>query len=105
MRKAILLSCSLCFLMSCSKYPVTTTQKNPSDVFYKKKVAATYFWGIINKPQTIVDSTCGKAGLAEVKVTTHPGYSLLNLITLGIVNIVTIEWKCQKEPPIIGQQP
>jgi hypothetical protein len=113
MRKAKLISCSLYLLLiiyfvplqGCSKYPVTTSQKNPADVQYKEKVAATYFWGIINKPHTVIDTTCGTAGLAEVKITTNLGYSLLNIVTLGIVNLVKIEWKCQKEAPLIGRQP
>lgn len=113
MRKAKVISFSMYFLLavyfvplqSCSKYPVTTSQKNPADIVYKKKVAATYFWGIINKPHSVIDTTCGTAGLAEVKITTNPGYSLLNIVTLGIVNLVKIEWKCQKEPPVIGHQP
>jgi hypothetical protein len=89
-------------LQGCSKYHVTTSQKNPGDISYKKKVAATYLWGIINKPHTIVDTACGTAGLAEVKITTNPGYTVLSVVTLGIVNLIKVEWKCQKEPPIIG---
>lgn len=92
-------------LQSCSKYTVTTTGRDPADVQFKKKVAASYFWGIINKPQSIVDTACGKAGLSEVKFTTNVGYSVLHVVTLGIVNLVRVEWKCQKEEPVIGFQP
>jgi hypothetical protein len=92
-------------LESCAKYTVTTSYKNPADVVYKKKVAASYFWGIVNKPQSIIDTTCGHAGLSEVKVTSNIGYSLIHVVTLGIVHLVKIEYKCQKEPPVIGQQP
>ena len=86
----------------CSKYTVTTTQSAPADIRFKNKVAASYLWGIINKPQSIVDSTCGTAGVSEVKVTSNFAYSLLNVATLGIVHVVKLEWKCQKEPPRIG---
>src|SRR5688572_10772594 len=110
MRKAKLVSCSLYLFLvvyclpvqSCSKYTVTTSQKIHADVYYKKKVAVTYLWGIINKPHSVIDTTCGKAGLSEVKVTTHLGYSLVSVATLGIVNLVRVEWKCQKEEPVIG---
>ena len=113
MKKGTLASWSLYLLLaiycvpvqSCSKYTITTSQKNPADVYYKKRVAASYFWGIINKPQSIVDTACGSAGLADVKITTNVGFSVLNVVTLGIVNVVRIEWKCQKESPVIGQQP
>lgn len=90
---------------SCSKYTVTTSQKDPADIHYKSKVAASYFWGIINKPHFIIDTACGKAGLSDVKFTTNVGYSLLHIATLGIVNLVKVEWKCQKEAPVIGFQP
>ena len=92
-------------LQSCSKYTVTTSQRNPADLIYKKRVAASYLWGIINKPHSVVDTTCGRGGLSEVKVTSNFGYSLIHVATLGIVHLVKIETKCQKEPPIIGQQP
>jgi hypothetical protein len=92
-------------LQSCSKYTVTTGYKNPSDIVYKKYIATTYFWGIVNKPASVVDTTCGHGGLSEVKVTSNIGYSLINVVTLGIVHIIKIECKCQKEPPIIGEHP
>ena len=112
MKKAKCISYSIYLLLiycmpvqSCSKYTVTTSQKNPADIYYKKKVTASYFWGIINKPQSVVDTACGKAGLSEVKYTTNMGYSLVHVVTLGIVNLVKVEWKCQKEEPVIGYQP
>lgn len=89
-------------LQSCSKYTVTTSQKLPADIRYKKKVSVTYLWGIINKPHSVIDTTCGKGGLSEVKVISNPGYSLINIASLGIVHLVKVEWKCQKEPPVIG---
>jgi hypothetical protein len=110
MKKAKLYYCSFYFVLiafcipsqSCSKYTVTTSYRNPADITYKKRVAASYFWGIINKPHSVVDTTCGRAGLSEVKVTTNFGYSLLNVVSLGIVNLVKVETKCQKEGPVIG---
>jgi hypothetical protein len=99
------LSILLCtaVLQSCSKYTVTTTYKNSSDLIYKKQIATSYFWGIINKPGTVTDTTCGKCGLSEVKITSNIGYSIINVVSLGIVHIVKIETKCQKDPPLIGE--
>lgn len=88
---------------SCSKYTVTTSHRNPADVIYKKTIAKSFLWGIINKPHTITDTTCGRAGLSEVKVSSNIGYSLLHVISLGTVHLVKIECKCQKEGPVIGQ--
>ena len=90
---------------SCAKYTVTTSYKNHAGVVPKRTVAASYFWGIINKPQNVIDTTCGRGGLSEVKITSNFGYSLIHIATLGIVHIVKIESFCQKEAPIIGNQP
>lgn len=113
MKKANLVAFSLYLLLagyglplqSCSKYTVTTSGRDPADIQFKRRVAASYFWGIINKPQSIADTACGSAGLSEVKFTTNVGYSLLHIVTLGIVNLVRVEWKCQKEAPVVGFQP
>jgi len=92
-------------LQGCSKYSVTTSQKDPADIYFKQKVAASFFWGAVNKPHRVVDSTCGSAGLDEVKISTNLAYSLLHVVTLGIVNIVKVQWKCHKPAPVIGYQP
>lgn len=92
-------------LQGCSKYTVTTSNRDPADIYYKKKLAASFFWGIINNPKNVVDTACGKAGLSDVKFTTNVGYSLLHVVTLGIVNLVRVEWKCQKEEPVVGFYP
>ena len=92
-------------IQGCSKYTVTTSQKDPADVYYKQKTMASYFWGTVNNPHRAVDSTCGSAGLDEVKITTNLGYSLINVVTLGIVGIVKVQWKCHKPAPVVGYQP
>lgn len=92
-------------LQSCSKYTVTTNQQDPADSYYKQKIMASYFWGLINKPGRVVDSTCGPAGLDEVKVVNNFGYSLIHVVTLGIVNVVKLQWKCHKPAPVVGFQP
>jgi hypothetical protein len=92
-------------LQSCSKYTVITSQRDPADSYYKEKIATTFFWGLLNKPDRIVDTSCGSAGLDEVKVLTSPGYSVINIVTLGIVNIVKLQWKCRKPAPVVGFQP
>ncbi|MBA3284398.1 MAG: hypothetical protein H0U27_04980 [Nitrosopumilus sp.] len=107
MKKIILYSSILLFygvsITGCSKYTVTTDSRNPADVIYKKTVAKSYLWGIINKPHTVVDTTCGMGGLSEVKITSNFGHSVIHVVTLGIVHLVKVETKCQKEPPVIGQ--
>ena len=92
-------------MQSCSKYTVTTSQQDPADSYYKEKVTASYFWGLVNNPGRLVDTTCGSAGLDEVKVVNNLGYSLIHVVTLGMVNIVRLQWKCHKPEPVVGFQP
>ena len=92
-------------IIGCSKYTVTTGQRDPADSYYKQRTTTTFFWGLVNKPDRVVDTTCGNAGLDEVRITSHPGYSLLNLVTLGIVHVLKVEWKCRKPAPVVGFQP
>jgi hypothetical protein len=91
-------------IQGCSKYTITTTEHNPADVYFKKKVIASYFWSKWNYPQRLADS-CGDAGLDEIKITTNLGYSLLHVVTLGCVSLVKVEWKCHKPCSPIGFQP
>ena len=102
----IMIPLLLCTTVSpgCAKYTVTTTEYNPADVAYKKKVLTSTWWGKVNKPQRLVDS-CGSAGLDEVKIKTNLGQSLLHLVTLGFLNKVTVEWKCHQPCTPVGFQP
>lgn len=88
----------------CSKYTVTTTENNPADIAFKQKVITSLWWGKVNHPQRLVDS-CGNAGLDEVKISSNIGYSLLHIVTLGIVHKVKVEWKCHKPCSDIGFKP
>src|SRR4051812_20938212 len=89
---------------SCVHYTITTTESNPADIAYKEKVVKALWWGKINVPQRLVDS-CGDAGLDEVKISSNFGYTLLHLLTLGIVHKVKIQWKCHKACSQIGFKP
>ena len=90
----------------CATYTVTTSGADKADVQPKTKVLTSYFWGSVNKPKVgVIDTTCGTAGLESVKIKTNAGYTLLQLITLGIVHKVKVEYMCQKPAPVIGFQP
>jgi hypothetical protein len=94
------------FLISCAKYTVTTSQNDKADVQLKTKVLTSYFWGAVNKPKIgVIDSTCGNAGLERVVISTNTGYTLLQVITLGIVNKMKVQWYCQKEQPRVEFHP
>jgi hypothetical protein len=59
---------------------------------------AAYLWGII-QPNDLVPTNCpDKVPLAEVTAETNFGYVLVEAVTLGIVVIQRIEWRCAKDP-------
>jgi hypothetical protein len=59
---------------------------------------AAYLWGII-QPNDIVPTNCpDKVPLAEVTAETNLGYVLVEAVTLGIVVIQRIEWRCANPP-------
>lgn len=59
---------------------------------------AAYLWGII-QPNDIVPPNCPKkVPLAEVTAHTNFGYTLVDFLTLGIVDLQTIEWRCANLP-------
>ena len=59
----------------------------------------SYLWGIFNEEPEVA---CNDQALAEVTVVDNFGYTLLTVVTLGIVNLKQIEWKCARANPTTG---
>jgi hypothetical protein len=94
------------FLVSCASYTVTTSRNDKADVQPKTQVLTSYLWGALNKPKIgVVDTTCGTAGLERVVISTNFGYTLLQIVTLGVVSKVKVQWLCQKQEPEVGYKP
>jgi hypothetical protein len=96
MKKIIPLVIVLISLSSCYNTRVFTTKFDPS-TGYESQVVHNLFWGIIQK--NAIAKNCDSMQintLSEVRVKTNIGYSLINVITLGIWNIQEIQWKCGK---------
>lgn len=64
------------------------------------QTTGSYLWGIFNEEPEV---DCNNQALAEVTVVDNIGYTLLTVVTLGIVNLKQIEWKCARatvdDPP------
>jgi hypothetical protein len=60
----------------------------------------SFFWGI-SQPE-VRPHTCQGNGLAEVTATTNLGFSLLTVVTLGIVAPAQLQWRCAKDVPAQG---
>jgi hypothetical protein len=63
------------------------------------KTIGSYLWGIFNEEPQV---ECNDQALAEVTVVDNLGFTLLTVVTLGIVNLKQIEWKCARANPTDG---
>jgi len=85
----------------CYHYRVSSANFDPS-TGYQKKTVHSFFWGLAQKRTNgidVVTDNCDKINvnkIDEVRVTTNLGYSLINVITLGIWSPMQVEWKCAK---------
>lgn len=95
------------FFSGCYSYRVATHALPSTDVTPANTMKAySLFWGLINKPQVIQTPVCDSLrvnGVAEVRVRTNLGNSLLTICTLGIYCPIRIEWKCAAPCPLPTQ--
>ena len=100
--KQILLITAVILTQSCYHYRVLNTKSDPATE-YEKKIMWSYCWGLINTPQNLVVPNCtDNNALDEVQFSTKFTYSLLTIVTLGIVSPVEVRWKCHKPPQRVG---
>ena len=87
---------------SCYHYRVLNTVNDPASVQYHQKVLWSYFWGLVDSPQTFTIPDCENGGIDEVRITTTLPNNLLTIVTLGIVCPVQVQWKCHKPCQRVG---
>jgi hypothetical protein len=84
-------------LCSCISYRIGTLAQEGSELqTYKAK---SLFWGLIAGPPQIPTPLCDSLasnGMSELRLRRSGGQVILSLVTLGIVNNSTIEYKCGK---------
>ena len=59
----------------------------------------SFAWGLAGKEPCIV---CEGQALAEVTVRDNLGFTLLTIVSLGIVNPKKVEWRCARAQPSEG---
>jgi hypothetical protein len=62
----------------------------------REVVVWNFAWGLVQ--QEVRPDNCQGNGTAEVTVSTHAGFQLLALVTLGLVAPATVQWTCAKDP-------
>src|SRR6478609_1318962 len=79
----------------CYAYHITGNRVPPATEA-RSETQVAYVWGFV-QPNDIVPPNCPKnVPLAEVTARTNLGYAFLTVVTLGIVSIHELEWRCAK---------
>lgn len=80
----------------CYHYRVSPTHVAPATE-PRTEVLWSFAWGAVQ--QWIEPENCPQVGLAEVTVSTHFGFTLLTVLSLGFVAPATVTWRCAKRAP------
>lgn len=81
----------------CYAYHITANRVPPSTEA-RSQTQVALAWGLV-QPNDIVPPNCPEnVALADVTAHTNLGYVLLGAVTLGIVVIHELEWRCAKTP-------
>jgi hypothetical protein len=84
MRHALLLS-----LLLCGCFHIRLNEKTADSQFHQTLVTTPF-------TDSVVDQPCKElgTGLQTVRYTSNLGYAWLSVLTLGIVNVVNVEYSC-----------
>ena len=67
----------------------------------KRATLWSSLWG--TRQQNVnTDQTCVHNPPAEVTMSSHFGYAVLTVLSLGVVSPIDVEWKCAKDRPTGG---
>ncbi len=82
---------------SCYAYHITANRVPPATEA-RSQTQVAYAWGLA-QPNDITPPNCPKnVPLADVTAHTNLGYAFIGVVTLGIVMIHELEWRCAKTP-------
>ena len=93
-----LLSIALCAMLTgCYHYRVSAPQvADLSDPVSETKWSLA--WGLVQEDASDSSCACKNNGIKEVTASTNLGYTLLSVVTLGIVVPVDVQYVCGKPP-------
>lgn len=87
--------CLLCLTFS-SCYSHRLVAHNDSDrIILQKKTNWTYLWGLVESNDVLAN--CPEESMTTVVIKDNLLYNTINVISLGLVNPVMVEWQCSPE--------
>ena len=83
----------------CSTTTVSVPNPDPVTEYRERnKTAHTFFWGLVQDPQTVVAENCESNSLDNVRVSTNYGFALVTVLSLGIWSPLEVNWRCAEAP-------
>jgi len=83
----------------CSTTTVSVPNPDPVTEYRERNMTAhTFFWGLVQDPQTVVATNCESNSLDNVRVSTNYGYALVTVLSLGIWSPLDVNWRCAEAP-------
>jgi hypothetical protein len=87
-------------LGGCAYHRLSVAVPDPADQIYHRERFSAFGWGAFEEQR--IASKCPTNLLAEVRVRTSLGQGLVNVLTLGAVQLATVEYRCSKLPTADG---
>jgi hypothetical protein len=100
-RPIILLASAVFALAAAGCSTTTVSVPNPDPVTEYREhntTAHTFFWGLVQDPQTVVAANCESNSLDNVRVSTNYGFALVTVLSLGIWSPLEVNWRCAEAP-------
>lgn len=112
--RAMLQAASASFLAgalcaACYHYRVRPPRPDPATE-YRSRTTVALIWGAVQPDVRAADCTVSNA-IDEVRVTTNVAYTLVTVVTLGLVAPLQVEWRCAKQQTgidttrVVGERP
>jgi hypothetical protein len=100
-RPIVLFAFAVSVLAAAGCSTTTVSVPNPDPVTeYREgnKTANTFFWGLVQDPQTVVAENCESNSLDNVRVSTNYAFALVTVLSLGIWSPLEVNWRCAEAP-------
>lgn len=88
-------------LNGCAYHRLTVATPDPADQYYHREQFSAFGWGAIEEQR--IATKCPTNLMSEVRVKTSFGQGLVTVLTLGALQLATVEYRCAKLPTAEGE--